>query len=395
MGSAAWFGLCHCTFLLDNALTKHEAVSSQDWIPIETFLNESLSIYEKSWSLTGAIGWVWRKLVEYSAGADNESLPIGRFVLKSNLEEAAAKILKRAHDVTSPYVGHIYSPETFAQTFSPLFPRPLSKLDQLVLLRHLSRDKKEIASSYNVPSSLSLTQTIKFKTPNKALAPITASDTAIAQLKSVQLSLSEQITLLTTQIETYTQKARDATSKKNRIVALSALRSRKLAESALEKRSDALSKIEQVLHGVEQAAGDAEIIKTLEGGATALERLNREIGGIDRVEKIMDRVRDGVEESEEVGKVIAELGAGRVDEMEVEEEFDELLKAAEEEERKKREMERLKEQAEREREEKAQRERGAEKTQEEEDGLVEEMKTVSLDPSPMETPQTEEGPIPA
>ena len=125
-------------------------MSSHEWIPLETFLNESISIYERSWSVTGAIGWVWRKLVEYGSGEDN-TVPLGRFVLKGNLEEAAAKILKRANDVKSLSVGHIYSPETFAQAFSPLFPRPLSKLDQLILLRHLSRDKKEIVSSHNVP----------------------------------------------------------------------------------------------------------------------------------------------------------------------------------------------------------------------------------------------------
>jgi charged multivesicular body protein 7 len=179
------------------------------------------------------------------------------------------------------------------------------------------------------------------------------------------------------------------------------LKSRKLTESALQKRSDALSRIEEVLLGVEQAASDAEIVKTLEGGATALERLNKEIGGIDKVEKIMDRVREGIEESEEVGKVIAELGAARVDEVEVEEEFDELLKAAEEEERKKRDMQRLKEKqiarekAEQEMvaREKEQQEKTKKSAQQEEKGLVEEMKTVSLNPSPQETPQTEE-PIP-
>ena len=213
----------------------------------------------------------------------------------------------------------------------------------------------------------------------------------------MQLSLTEQISLLTAQIDSYTQKTHEATAKKNRIVALSTLRSRKLAESALQKRSDALAKIEQVLAGVEQAVSDAQILKTLEGGASALERLNREIGGIERVERIMDRVRDGIEESEEVGKVIAELGASRVDEMEVEEEFDELLKAAEEEEKQKREMERIKQQqAEREKalQEKLQKEKEKIDKVPEEEGLVEEMKTVSLEPSPKETPQTE-SPIPA
>jgi hypothetical protein len=50
-------------------------------------LSESISIYEQSWSVTGAISWMWRKLVEYSAGsADDDPLPAGRFVLKRNVE---------------------------------------------------------------------------------------------------------------------------------------------------------------------------------------------------------------------------------------------------------------------------------------------------------------------
>jgi charged multivesicular body protein 7 len=236
------------------------------------------------------------------------------------------------------YVDHIYSPETFARTFSDLFPRPLSKLDLLIILKYLSRDKKDVACSPTVnPLILFLIQAIKFRSSNKPLTPISESDTAIAELKKTQFSLKEQITLLTTQSEVYTEKAREATQKKNRILALSALRSRKLTESALQKRSDALARIEEVLGGVEQAASDVEVLKSLEGGATALERLNKDIGGIEKVERVMDRVREGVELSEDVGKVIAEMGSSKVDEEEVQEEFDEMLKA--EEEQKKREQE--------------------------------------------------------
>jgi hypothetical protein len=57
----------------------------RDWIPLADFLSESVSIYERSWSVTGVIGWMWRKLVEYSAG-DDDKLPSGRYVLRKNLE---------------------------------------------------------------------------------------------------------------------------------------------------------------------------------------------------------------------------------------------------------------------------------------------------------------------
>lgn len=217
----------------------------------------------------------------------------------------------------------------------------------------------------------------------------------------MQTSLNEQISLLTSQIATFTQKARDATRKQNRIVALSALKSRKLSESALQKRSDALARIEEVLNGVAQAASDAEVIKSLEGGASALDRLNKDIGGIERVEQVMDRVREGIEESEDVGRVIAEMGSSRVDEDEVREEFDAMLEAEEEKERKVQE-ERERRKREMEREERARKEAEKEKQSKaiedaaKQDGLVEELKSVSLNASPEETDsELLEEPIPS
>jgi len=205
------------------------------------------------------------------------------------------------------------------------------------------------------------------------LTPITTSDTSIAHLKTVRLSLTEQISLLTTQSQSLNLKAREALSNKNKILALSALKSRNLTEFALQKRSDALSKIEEVLNSVEQSISDAEVLKSLESGASALERLNRDIGGIEKVEKIMERVREGVEQSEDIGKVIAEMGAGaRVDEEEVQEEYEEMVKAQEEKERKAA----LEKEREREKLEKLEK-LEKEKTEK----VVEDLKNVSLNPS--------------
>ena len=188
----------------------------------------------------------------------------------------------------------------------------------------------------------------------------------------------EQIELLTSRYETFTAKAREATSKKNRIVALSVLKSRKLSESALQKRSDALARIEEVLSGLEQAASDAEIVRTLESGAKALDRLNRDIGGIERVEKIMDRVRGSIEESEDVGKIIAEMGSGKIDESEVQEELDDMLRTEVERER----LEKV------EREQREMGKKEADKSKVKEDRLVSELKSVSLQ-SPGDTERKE------
>jgi charged multivesicular body protein 7 len=63
----------------------NEAVQSREWIPLDVFLSESVSIYERSWSVTGVVGWMWKKLMEYSSGESDE-VPFGRFVIRKNLE---------------------------------------------------------------------------------------------------------------------------------------------------------------------------------------------------------------------------------------------------------------------------------------------------------------------
>ena len=159
------------------------------------------------------------------------------------------------------------------------------------------------------------------------------------------------------------------------------------------------------MNGVAQAASDAEVLKSLEGGASALERLNKDIGGIERVEKVMDGVREGIEESEDVGRVIAEMGSAKIDEDEVQEEFDAMLKAEEQKERRvQEERERIKRESEREERAKKELEEQARKEKEtkasedaaKQDGLVEELKSVSLNASPDETePRLLEEPIPS
>ena len=126
----------------------------------------------------------------------------------------------------------------------------------------------------------------------------------------------------------------------------------------MQRRSDALARIEDVLNGVEQATSDTEVVKALEDGGKALAKLNNDVGGIERVESIMERVREGIQEAEDVGRVIAEMGTSIIDEDEVQEEFEAMLNE------------------ERERELKA--EKIAEK-KEKEETLVENLKNVTLE----------------
>ena len=94
----------------------------------------------------------------------------------------------------------------------------------------------------------------------------------------------------------------------------------------------------------------------------------------------MDRVREGLEESEDVGRVIAEMGTGRiVDESEVQEEFDAMVKAEED---KQKEIKQLEEKIRRrELEEKVKKQQLEDRAKEvdKHNGLVEDLKSVSIE----------------
>lgn len=68
------------------------------------------------------------------------------------------------------------------------------------------------------------------------------------------------------------------------------------------------------------------MVRAMEAGTGVLADLNAEIGGAEGVQRVMDAVREGVVEAEEINGVIGELGAEGVDEGEVEEEMAALEK---------------------------------------------------------------------
>jgi charged multivesicular body protein 7 len=110
----------------------------------------------------------------------------------------------------------------------------------------------------------------------------------------------------------------------NKISALSALRSKKLAEKTLQQRSDTLHQLEEVYIKIESAADQVEIVNAMETSAGVLKGLNQKIGGVERVDQVMDSIREEMEKVDEVQNVTAEpLTSGAVvDETEIDDELE-------------------------------------------------------------------------
>lgn len=132
--------------------------------------------------------------------------------------------------------------------------------------------------------------------------------------------------------------AKAALNNKNRISALSALRSKKLAEHNLKQRLDTLAQLEETYTSIERAAGQVEIVRAMEAGAGVLRQLHAETGGAERVENVVDDLREEMSKVDEVGNIVNQAGPA-VDDTEVDDE----LEAMEEEERQAREEEEVQE----------------------------------------------------
>ncbi|KAK5443308.1 hypothetical protein LTS15_010843 [Exophiala xenobiotica] len=320
-----------------------DAVRTGKMADLHDFLTTEKSIYSKSWipSPWSILHWSLRKagLVWASGSYDvNGHLRHGSsLVLVSALEEVYnryATKLQKDHSTTS-LTDRIMSREQFVTEVGELMQglgrgtttTTIAEQDLKVLLRYLSRDKQ--ALSYD-------DTTIKLKAAGAAMPdPITQEDRSIASLKTLIANLSSQISSLTTKIATLQTTAHTSVKAGNKASALSALRSKKLAERSLESRSNTLHQLEEVYTKIETAVDQVQVVAAMEASAGVLKTLNKKVGGADKVEDVIETLREEMAQVDEVSGVIAEPLDGKVvlDEADVDDE----LESMEQEERVKRE----------------------------------------------------------
>jgi charged multivesicular body protein 7 len=312
-----------------------EALAAKDLIPLREFLDAKESIYRRPWSVWNLASWTMKQL-GVADMLKKDSLPPGQFVVVANVEEAgkAFSAQNGPTATTQSRFERTFSKAHFYKTFNSqlLDGKHLSETDMDVLLRFLSRDKQAILYDG---------ATVKIKSPTDAeeTTSITPEDASIAQLKELLASLTHQTSLLGARIELLTTQAKQAVSKSNRVAALAALRSKKLAESTLARRFDTVNQLEEVAARIEQAADNVQLVKVMEASGAALESLHAQVGGVDRVEELVGRLREQMEAVDEVGSILAEsAGTVVVDEGEID---DELAALEGEERRKVEEAERV------------------------------------------------------
>ncbi|KAI1332397.1 Snf7-domain-containing protein [Xylariaceae sp. FL0255] len=314
-----------------------DAITSSEMIPLSKFQSATQSIYHKSWgSIPWAVtGWAFRKI---GLGGPGDSFPKGQqVVVIRNLEYMATAFGRLLANFTSPF-ERTFSRTDFRRVFETSIIPPkgqrYSDADLDIFIKYLSRDKGMIATDGN---------TIKIKSGQESDS-ISEEDSAIASLKELMEDLTQQTEVLSRRVDELNAAAQDAVRRKNRISALAALKSKKLAENNLATRHATLNQLEEVASKIQQASDNVQLVRVMESSTGVLRSLNAQVGGADRVDEVLDNLREQMGEVDEVGNVIAEATSPNVviDEGEVDDEFEAMLA---EEQRKEEEVERKEKEA--------------------------------------------------
>ena len=147
-------------------------------------------------------------------------------------------------------------------------------------------------------------------------------------MKLLISDISTQLEALTLKISDFDQKILLAVSNKNRTAALASLRSKKLHECTYTRRADTLAQLEGTYTKIEEAASQVEVVKVMQASTKVLKGLNDQVGGMETVEELLDRLRTEMTRVEDVGASITEAGeeSSMVDEGAIDEELEALEK---------------------------------------------------------------------
>jgi len=199
----------------------------------------------------------------------------------------------------------------------------LSEADVKVLVKYLERDRKLVVVDKGV---------IKFVDEGQS-AEITAVDRGLLELKSAVENLHTQVDNIQQKIDVCTAKIFSALGQKQKLIAMSYLKSKKQLEDLLAKRLRSLEVLESTLIRVEGAAGDVKIMKAYESSTATLGMiLTHPSLQRDKIDETMDAMASASADARDVDEAIRIGGqlTAEIDESELEQELQALVRMSEE-----------------------------------------------------------------
>ncbi|KAJ5740899.1 hypothetical protein N7493_000771 [Penicillium malachiteum] len=152
---------------------------------------------------------------------------------------------------------------------------------------------------------------------------ISSQDRAILDLKNQRDKLKQYRKRITVLTDRETEIAKECLAQNDRRRALLALRRKKYQESLLDKTDGQLAQLEQLASQVEFALVQKDVLFGLQQGTEVLKAINKEMGGIEGVERLMGETEEARAYQEEISQML-EGNLSNQDEDDVEEELEAL-----------------------------------------------------------------------
>ncbi|KAL4999549.1 Snf7-domain-containing protein [Aspergillus recurvatus] len=152
---------------------------------------------------------------------------------------------------------------------------------------------------------------------------ISPQDRAILDMKNQRDKLQKYQKRITVLTDRETAIAKECLARNDRKRALLALRRKKYQESLLAKTDAQLAQLEQLTSQVEFALVQKDVLYGLQQGTQVLQMINKEMGGIEGVEKLMGETEEARAYQEEISQMLAG-NLSNQDEDEVEDELEAL-----------------------------------------------------------------------
>ncbi|XP_005092492.1 charged multivesicular body protein 6-A [Aplysia californica] len=156
---------------------------------------------------------------------------------------------------------------------------------------------------------------------------VTEQDKAILQLKQQRDKLKQYQKKVQVQLDKDREVARALLKEGKKDKAKLMLRKKKFQESLLTKTDGQLDNIEQLVHDLEFAQVEQEVVKGLQVGNSSLKKMH-ELLSLEDVERIMDETQEGIEKQREIDDLLSG-GLSDEDETDVLAELDEIIKQSE------------------------------------------------------------------
>ncbi|GIJ84098.1 vacuolar protein sorting-associated protein 20 [Aspergillus pseudoviridinutans] len=157
---------------------------------------------------------------------------------------------------------------------------------------------------------------------------ISAQDRAILDLKNQRDKLRQYQKRITVLTDRETAIAKECLARDDRRRALLALRRKKYQETLLSKTDAQLEQLEQLTSQVEFSLVQKDVLFGLQQGTKVLQAINKEMGGIEAVEKLMGETEEARAYQEEISQMLAGQLSNQ-DEDEVEDELEKLRQESE------------------------------------------------------------------